>query len=82
MLIIRETKKKATAPINIAVARDPVAKVPAVKAKMLVITAHMADATKLEFSIQLQLELQTHNPLQKNLNAKAIKAKAPNIKVI
>ena len=78
MPIIRETKKKAIAPTNIAAGIDPAAKVAKVKANILVMIAPIADAGRIELSKHSQLRLLPH----KTFNTNPIRVKPPNIKVI
>jgi len=76
--IIKETKKKATAPTSIAAGIEPAVKAATVNANILVIIAPIAAAGKVEFSIHSQLRFLP----QKAFNTKPISVKAPNIKVI
>jgi len=76
--IIRETKKKATAPINIAAGIDPAVKAAKVKAKILVIIAPIAEPGKVEFSKHSQLRFLP----QKSFSIKPTRTNPPNIKVI
>lgn len=76
--IIRDTKKKVTAPTNIAAPIEPAVKAAIVKAKILVIIALIAAAGKIEFSKHSQLRFLPH----KTFSNTAISTKVPNIKVI
>lgn len=78
MPIIRETKKKATPPINIAEGIEPADKVDKVKANILVIIAPIAEEGKVELSKHSQLRLLPH----KTFKIIPIKVNPPNIKVI
>ena len=76
--MIRETKKKAIAPINIAAEIELADKVDKVKANILVMIAPIAEAVKLEVYKHSQLRFLP----QKTLKTNPIRVKPPNIKVI
>ena len=78
MLIISDTKKNATTPINIATGIVKVAKLVIAKANALVIIAPTELATKVVVLIQSQI----YFGVPKIITSKPIKPSIPNIKVI